>query len=243
MTSMGCFDSALSKWKCALATLASWSSPFPPEKRDSRVETAYVPLCSAKSDQPRSCVVQMLPPPCRWDLKGSRRFGGCLHLLKFPARFYVDVRPPGRRGKVARPQHLQGSVFCVLNQTAKFLLATAEPYEVPTDLSSAWFRADFDPTSLLALAWSKLHGIICILVVFEIPSWKMKNNISVSARSLFFHRPEGPTLPALPALVFQLLPVQRRTLMSILPPFTRDVSYSLCFLFASLLCGRISNNS
>lgn len=81
------------------------------------MEIAYFPLCSAKSDQPRSdfgaCVMRMLPPPCRWDLKGSRRFGGCLHLsglLKFLAHFYVDVCLPGRRGKVARPQHLQGSV-------------------------------------------------------------------------------------------------------------------------------------
>lgn len=62
---------------------------------------------------------------------------------------------------------------------AKFLLAPAEQYEVPFDLSSAWFRADFDPTSLLALASSKLRGIVRIVFVFEIPSWKTKNNISI----------------------------------------------------------------
>lgn len=67
----------------------------------------------------------------------------------------------------------------MLKQMAKFLLAPAEQYEVPIDLSSAWFRAHFDPTSLLALASSKLHGIVCIVFVFEIPSWKMKNNISI----------------------------------------------------------------
>jgi len=32
MTFPGCFDVALSKWKCALAALASWSSPFPLKK-------------------------------------------------------------------------------------------------------------------------------------------------------------------------------------------------------------------
>lgn len=137
MTSVGCFDSALPKWKCALAALASWSSPFPPKKKYSLCYASSMkpqslkvtqrgglgglewrqrtfPSVQPSQDQPRLCVVRMLPPPCRWDLKGSRRFGGCLHLLKFPAHFYVDVRPPGRRGRVARPQHLQGSVFCTL---------------------------------------------------------------------------------------------------------------------------------
>lgn len=66
---------------------------------------------------------------------------------------------------------------------AKFLLASAEQYEVPTDLGSAWFRADLDPTSLLALAWRRLHCVICILFVFEILSWKTKNNISISVHS------------------------------------------------------------
>lgn len=62
---------------------------------------------------------------------------------------------------------------------AKFLLAPAERSEVPVDPSSAWFRADFDRTSLLALARSELRGIVCVLFLFEIPSWKMKNNISI----------------------------------------------------------------
>lgn len=74
------------------------------------MERACFPLSSAKLDQPGSdfgpCVMWMLLSLCRWDLKGSQRFGGCLHHLgplKFPTHFYVGVCLAGtlRQGQLS----------------------------------------------------------------------------------------------------------------------------------------------
>lgn len=165
---------------------------------------------------------------CGSDLGGccGSEFGGC-----------CGWSEPGQG---PHPQRLQGSAVHVLKWVLRFLFAPAEQHKVPADLSSAGLKADFDATWLLTLVWSKLHHVNCIFVVFETPFWKMKNNLSVSVRSLLRWAAAPPAHT--PSSRPQLSPLAPDP-HSLSASSSSDVPRSLRFLFASLLCGRTSNNS
>lgn len=69
---------------------------------------------------------------------------------------------------------------------------------------SAGLKAGFDPRRSLALAWSKLRGAVGIFVVFEMPGWKMNNNISASGRAASFVELRLVPVSARPSLPFCL---------------------------------------